>query len=43
MPPAKKACPRPSQLATAMETLKLFSAFVDILEAFGPILEKHYG
>ncbi|MGL9774743.1 MAG: hypothetical protein ACR5LG_14440 [Sodalis sp. (in: enterobacteria)] len=38
-----------------METLKLFSAFiqdkhprhlaafVDILEAFGPVLEKHYG
>ncbi|MEN3257244.1 DUF1804 family protein [Sodalis endosymbiont of Spalangia cameroni] len=52
---SKKILPETSQLATAMETLKLLSAFiqdkhprhlaafVDMLEAFGPVLEKHYG
>ncbi|MGL9773292.1 MAG: DUF1804 family protein [Sodalis sp. (in: enterobacteria)] len=52
---SKKSLPETSQLATAMKALKLSSvfiqdkhprhlaAFVDILEAFGPVLEKHYG
>ncbi|MGL9774719.1 MAG: DUF1804 family protein [Sodalis sp. (in: enterobacteria)] len=52
---SKKILPETSWLATAMETLKLLSAFiqdkhlrhlaalVDILEVFGPVLEKYYG
>lgn len=52
---SKKILPETSQLATSMETMKLFSgfiqehypqhltAFVEVLEAFGPILEKNYG
>ncbi|BBI91168.1 hypothetical protein SSYM_2246 [Serratia symbiotica str. Tucson] len=52
---SKKILLETSQLATSMETMKLFStfiqehypqhltAFVEVLEAFGPVLEKNYG